>query len=82
MQVTLASLRDAPSKLKSALQIRLALSLVWESASYWTLASIALVLIQGSLPLASLYLMKRIVDSLDPSSQLMQAPRASLLFCC
>ena len=38
--------------------------LVWESAPGWTAASLALVAAQGLLPLASLYLMKLLVDAL------------------
>ena len=37
--------------------------LVWQSAPGWTLVSAFLVVLQGILPLASLYLMKLIVDS-------------------
>ncbi len=37
--------------------------LVWKSAPGWAIASIALVVPQGILPLASLYIMKLIVDS-------------------
>ena len=41
-----------------------ALHFVWESGPKWTLASAALVLIQGLLPLLTLYLMKLLVDTL------------------
>ena len=41
-----------------------AFRLVWESAPGWTAASLALVAAQGLLPLASLYLMKLLVDAL------------------
>lgn len=37
--------------------------LVWTSAPGWTLAQLGLVIVQGLLPLAGLYLTKRIVDS-------------------
>lgn len=47
----------------NTLRIRRALLLVWQSAPGWTLASAFLVALQGILPLASLYLMKLIVDS-------------------
>lgn len=50
-------------KIISALRLGRALSLVWQSAPGWTLASAFLVMLQGILPLASLYLMKLIVDS-------------------
>ncbi len=40
----------------------LALSFVWKSGSNWTLANIGLLIMQGLLPLATLYLMKLLVD--------------------
>ncbi len=42
--------------------LRLALTFLWKSGPGWTLANIALLVIQGLLPLASLYLMKLLVD--------------------
>jgi ATP-binding cassette, subfamily B, bacterial len=39
------------------------LRLVWQSAPGWTTANFGLILIQGLLPLVSLYLMKLIVDA-------------------
>jgi ATP-binding cassette subfamily B protein len=45
------------------LNLKRALSLVWQSAPGLTLISAFLVVLQGALPLASLYLMKLIVDS-------------------
>ena len=50
-------------KIINTLRLKRALSLVWQSAPGWTLASAFLVVLQGILPLASLYLMKLIVDS-------------------
>lgn len=47
-----------------AFQLRKAVELVWSSAPRWTIASAALIVLQGILPLASLYLMKLIVDSI------------------
>ncbi|MCJ7444923.1 MAG: ABC transporter ATP-binding protein/permease [Methanotrichaceae archaeon] len=47
----------------SALQLRRAIGLVWESSPRWTLAAVALLVVQGILPLIALYLMKLIVDS-------------------
>lgn len=47
----------------SALQLKQAIGLVWRSAPGWTLTAIALIILQGCLPLAALYLMKLIVDS-------------------
>jgi len=42
-----------------------AVRLVWFSSPAWTTASMALLIIQGLLPLATLYLLKLIVDSLS-----------------
>lgn len=39
------------------------LRLVWESAAAWTTAQLALLVVQGLVPLAVLYLMKLIVDA-------------------
>ena len=50
-------------KWNNVLQLRHALGLVWESAPGWTVAGAVLIIIQGVLPLAALYLMKLIVDS-------------------
>lgn len=44
-----------------------AVALVWSSSPSWTAASMALLFIQGLLPLAALYLMKLIVDSISQS---------------
>lgn len=44
-------------------RLKRALSLVWKSAPGWTLVNGFLVILQGILPLAALYLMKLIVDS-------------------
>ena len=46
----------------NALQLKHVLRLVWQSAPGWTLASGLLILITGTLPLVTLYLMKLIVD--------------------
>lgn len=43
--------------------LRQAATLVWESAPRWTLASAFLIVAQGILPLATLYLLKLIIDS-------------------
>jgi ATP-binding cassette, subfamily B, bacterial len=55
------SLRE---KMINILSLERALLLVWQSAPGWTLISAFLVVLQGSLPLASLYIMKLIVDSI------------------
>ena len=55
-------LRD---RVQTALRIDRAVRLVWDTAPRWTLANLVLVLVQGVLPLAALYLMKRIVDAVS-----------------
>jgi ATP-binding cassette subfamily B protein len=44
-------------------RLRRALRLVWESSPGWTLTSGALVTVQGLLPLATLYLLKLVLDA-------------------
>ena len=50
-------------KLSNVLQLKRALQLVWQGSPKWTVASVALVLIQGLLPLVTLYAMKLVVDA-------------------
>jgi len=50
-------------RIKAAFRLGRALRLVWKAAPGWTLANLALVLVQGALPLAALYVMKRILDA-------------------
>ena len=50
-------------KIRHSLHLERALRLVWQSAPGWTAANFGLILIQGLLPLVSLYLMKLIVDA-------------------
>lgn len=45
------------------LHIAKALRLVWRSTPKWTVASIVLIILQGALPLLTLYMMKLIVDA-------------------
>ena len=45
-----------------ALQLRAAITIVWQSGPLWAVASAALVALQGVLPLASLVLLKLILD--------------------
>jgi len=49
--------------MKHALPFVRALGLVWQSTPTWTLANVVLTLLQGALPLLSLYLIKLVVDS-------------------
>jgi ATP-binding cassette subfamily B protein len=59
----------AQPKLKAVIQqgLRLdrAIRLVWSSAPGWATVNVVLVIAEGLLPLAGLYLLKRIVDSLS-----------------
>jgi ATP-binding cassette subfamily B protein len=50
-------------KVKKALRLDRAVLFVWEAGPGWTIASLALVLLQGILPLLALYVMKLIVDA-------------------
>ena len=50
-------------KVKHAFRLDRAVRFVWQAAPGWTVASMALVVIQGALPLLALYLMKLIVDA-------------------
>jgi ATP-binding cassette subfamily B protein len=45
------------------LRIGKALRLVWQSSPVWTIASSSLIIIQGTLPLLALYLMKLVIDA-------------------
>ncbi len=49
--------------LRRTLRIDLALRLIWQSAPGWTIISLLLIVVQGPLPLLSLYLMKLIVNT-------------------
>jgi ATP-binding cassette, subfamily B, bacterial len=50
-------------KVRHSLRLDRAVRFVWEAGPGWTIASLALVVVQGALPLLTLYLMKLIVDS-------------------
>jgi ATP-binding cassette subfamily B protein len=43
------------------------LSLVWQSSPYWTLANLALFIVQGLLPVLALYLLKLVVETVTGS---------------
>jgi ATP-binding cassette, subfamily B, bacterial len=51
------------NRTKNILSLRQALTLVWESAPWLTLASAVLIVAQGILPLVTLYLLKLIIDA-------------------
>ncbi len=50
-------------KVRQTLRLDRALRFVWQAGPGWTIASLALVVIQGALPLLTLYLMKLIIDA-------------------
>lgn len=52
-------------RIQAAFRIGRALRLVWHTAPRWTLVNAALVVVQGGLPLAALYVMKRILDAVS-----------------
>jgi ATP-binding cassette subfamily B protein len=54
--------KSIKEKIRHSLHLERALRLVWQSAPGWTAANFGLILIQGLLPLVSLYLIKLIVD--------------------
>ncbi len=54
-------------KVKHAFRLDRAFRFVWQAAPGWTIAGMALVTIQGALPLLTLYLMKLIVDAVTAS---------------
>jgi ATP-binding cassette subfamily B protein len=51
-------------KIRNALRIDRAFLLVWKASRKWTLLSICLTVIQGIIPLLTLYIMKLIVDTI------------------
>ena len=61
----MAELPTPRQRIEAALRLGRALRLVWRAAPGWTLANLALVLVQGTLPLAALYVMKRILDAVS-----------------
>ena len=50
-----------------SLKIGRAVALVWQSGRAWTIANAAIVIVQGLLPLAAIYLLKLIVDGVADS---------------
>ncbi|MDT8390372.1 MAG: ABC transporter ATP-binding protein [Lentisphaeria bacterium] len=53
------------NKLKHTVRIDRAISLVWRASPGWTLVNAGLVIVQGVLPLISLYLIKRVIDTIS-----------------
>ncbi len=50
-------------RLQTVFRLKRAIRLVWQCAPGWTLLNLVLIVVQGVLPLAALYLMKEIVDA-------------------
>ena len=63
-------------KIRHSLHLERALRLIWQSAPGWTTANFGLILIQGLLPLVSLYLMKLIVDAVTAGLMAPEKPEA------
>jgi ATP-binding cassette subfamily B protein len=63
--MALRTLTKAPilSKAREAMQLKRAVGLVWQSGPKWTLANVAVLTVQGVLPLVSLYLIGVLVDA-------------------
>ena len=60
-------MRPPPSiatKIKNALRIDRAFLLVWKASRNWTMLSIFLTLIQGVIPLLTLYILKLLIDTI------------------
>jgi ATP-binding cassette, subfamily B, bacterial len=55
--------RSLKHKIHHTLRLERALRLVWQSGPGWTIASLMLLIVQGLLPLLSLYFMKLVVDA-------------------
>jgi len=55
--------KTVKEKILQALRVDRAVRLVWQATPGWTMANLLLQIIQGILPLATLYLMKLIVDT-------------------
>ena len=58
-------IKSLRAKLRRSVRLDLALRFVWQSTPGWTIANLMLVVLQGILPLVSLYLMKLMVDTVS-----------------
>lgn len=56
-------------RIQNSLRIDRAFILVWKASKKWTLIAITLTLVQGVFPLATLYIIKLIVDTITQSIQ-------------
>ncbi|MBU0989438.1 MAG: ABC transporter ATP-binding protein, partial [Proteobacteria bacterium] len=50
-------------KVRQAIRLDRAIGFVWQASPNWTLASLVLLVLQGTLPLLALYVMKLIIDA-------------------
>lgn len=57
------------NKIKNAIRIDRAFSIVWKASSTWSIYGACLTLIQGVLPLLTLYLLKLIIDTITLAIQ-------------
>lgn len=77
----MAPLQSVGTKLQKALHLLPAIQMVWRSSPGWTIANIVLVVIQGILPLFSLYVTKLLIDTLTTgSANSSPAPLSQQLF--
>jgi ATP-binding cassette, subfamily B, bacterial len=60
----MAALQSITTKLRKALHILPTVQMVWQSSPQWTTANIVLIIVQGFLPLTSLYVTKLLIDAL------------------
>jgi len=68
--------KSIPRKIREAFHLNRAVRLVWDSAPGWTMVNMGLTLVQGVLPLASLYLMKKLVDEVTAALAAPDPPAA------
>ena len=67
MAKTTTVFRDKASKtLNLLIYVKRALNIVWQSARPWSMAWAALLVVQGLLPVATVYLTRALVDTLVP----------------
>lgn len=67
-------------KLKRVLQLQYALKLVWRSGPGWCLCSGLAIFFQGLLPLASLYVLKKVIDAIVSAVEIQNDGNLSILF--
>ncbi len=56
-------------RIKNALRIDRAILLVWKASRRWTILSICLTVVQGFIPLATLYIIKLLIDTITAALQ-------------